>query len=105
MNNKIVIPPEVLLMLSDKEQEYKLRHRYGLDNDQYNYLLFKQEFKCKVCTIDMQEYGKTFHVDHCHATGVVRGLLCSNCNTALGLLKDDISILANAIIYLKTTEC
>lgn len=40
-------------------------------------------------------------VDHCHDTGIVRGLLCHNCNRALGLFKDKIEVLKNAIKYLE----
>ena len=50
----------------------------------------------------MAEHHKSkLVVDHCHATGKVRGLLCHNCNRALGLLKDKISVLKNAIQYLE----
>jgi len=41
-------------------------------------------------------------VDHDHITGNVRGLLCSNCNRGLGLLKDDIKLFKKSIIYLKS---
>jgi hypothetical protein len=41
-------------------------------------------------------------VDHCHTTGAIRGLLCHNCNRALGLLKDDINVIKNAINYLES---
>jgi len=40
-------------------------------------------------------------VDHCHSTGKVRGLLCSNCNRGIGMLQERVDILQNAIDYLK----
>ena len=43
---------------------------------------------------------KRLYVDHCHKTGKIRGLLCNSCNTALGLLKDDISLFKRSIDYL-----
>lgn len=43
-------------------------------------------------------------VDHCHLTGKVRGLLCTNCNTALGKLKDSKELLLNAINYLEVNN-
>lgn len=42
------------------------------------------------------------HLDHCHITGKIRGFLCSNCNTGLGLFKDNINLLESAIKYLRT---
>ena len=43
----------------------------------------------------------TLNVDHCHETGKIRGLLCHNCNRALGLFKDNVEFLERAILYLK----
>jgi hypothetical protein len=44
---------------------------------------------------------KRFAVDHCHTSGKIRGLLCTNCNTAIGLLKDDPNALQRAIDWVK----
>lgn len=44
---------------------------------------------------------KRLHVDHCHTTGKVRGLLCYNCNNGIGRLKDDVDLMAKIIVYLK----
>lgn len=41
-------------------------------------------------------------LDHCHATGVNRGMLCNNCNRALGYFKDDPERMERAIVYLRT---
>ncbi len=55
------------------------------------------EQKCSICgTTD-----KKLKLDHCHKTGKMRGLLCHFCNVGIGLFKDDIAILKNAIIYLE----
>jgi len=51
----------------------------------------------------MRKHHKTkLVVDHCHSTGKIRGLLCHNCNRALGLMQDNVETLQNAIDYLKT---
>lgn len=55
---------------------------------------------CDLCG----EYMKKKNIDHCHKTGIVRGVLCTNCNTALGKLKDDIYLLRKAIKYLKQSK-
>ena len=62
-------------------------------------MIESQNNKCKVCKTDL-EPGKKTHVDHDHATGAVRGILCNHCNLALGLIKDDPKILQAMIDYL-----
>ena len=52
-------------------------HRYNLSDGEFKALLLKQNFKCALCEND------AVFVDHCHATGIVRGILCPGCNTAL----------------------
>lgn len=94
---------------TDKKREYtrdwKLQANYGITIDQYNVMVQAQDSKCKICKITFDGIGTAKSapcVDHCHATGKVRGILCMNCNKLLGMAKDDISILANAIHYLQT---
>jgi hypothetical protein len=67
--------------------------------EEYDALLDEQGHVCAICGGDDGE--RNLAVDHCHTSGVVRGLLCSNCNKALGLLRDDTARLAAAIAYLK----
>ena len=82
---------------------YLLR-TYGITWQQYTDMLEQQQHVCAICGGEgfvMKEHHKMkLVVDHCHTTGVVRGLLCHNCNRALGLLKDSRESLTNAMHYL-----
>lgn len=76
--------------------------KYGLLQEDYEKMLVLQNNLCAICETSVP--GGTYHVfavDHCHITGKVRGLLCKNCNTALGILKDNINSFERAAIYLK----
>ena len=79
----------------------KLKYNYGLDQEQYLTLLSRQGYCCKICGIHQDRLNRKLNVDHCHITNKIRGLLCSNCNRAIGLLKDSIETLQKAIDYLK----
>jgi hypothetical protein len=70
--------------------------RYGLINNQLNNLFKEQDHKCAICKTRTE-----LAVDHCHETGKVRGLLCTNCNNGLGRFFDNITFLENAICYLR----
>ena len=72
-----------------------LKSAYGIDMAQYDQMNEAQEGKCAIC--DSPE--SVLHVDHCHTTGKVRGLLCNDCNTAIGLLKESPEVLSRAISY------
>jgi Recombination endonuclease VII len=74
----------------EKRRDRWLRARYGISWAEYQEILKAQGGKCAVdtCTEPPGGRGGTYHVDHDHITGKVRGLLCSNCNRALGLLRD-----------------
>ncbi len=63
-------------------------------------LVAAQSGRCAICSKPGHP-TRGLHVDHCHASGVVRGLLCYNCNAGIGRLQDDTAILANAIAYLR----
>jgi len=69
---------------------------YGLTAEDYERLLVAQNGACAVCN---EKSERRLCVDHCHATGEVRGLLCSNCNTAIGLLDDDPDRMRAAALY------
>lgn len=70
------------------------------------WMLEKQNYLCAICKevgFDMNTHVRSsLNVDHCHKTGTVRGLLCHNCNRALGLFKDDSTRIKTAIEYLES---
>lgn len=71
--------------------------KYGITVSQYEQMLENQNNSCAIC---LKSFGQVY-VDHCHATGKVRGLLCLKCNTGIGLLEDSVENLKNAISYLE----
>ena len=75
---------------------------YGISLLDYNNMLKEQDNKCKICELDQAGFHFSLSVDHCHETGRVRGLLCSNCNQALGCLKDSTELFQKSIKYLES---
>lgn len=62
----------------------------GITEAQYRELYHRQKGRCGICRSRLySKRYKRFAVDHNHSTGEIRGLLCTNCNTAIGLLRDD----------------
>jgi uncharacterized membrane protein len=100
----------------EKRQREKLKRRYGISLEQYDLLVKKQEGKCAICSksedeVKTPKHHKGLGVDHDHSCcngkertcgKCIRGLLCTNCNSILGLANDDIFILEKAINYLKS---
>lgn len=85
----------------DKLLTYKLKSKFGLTLEDYRVMWANQNNSCAICWKPGARHIKTLHIDHNHKTGKVRGLLCNECNLGLGLFKDDIYRLQNAIYYLK----
>lgn len=83
----------------DKVKAFKRKSSYGITQKQYDELLIKQDSKCAIC-LNQLDLGKYTHIDHCHKTNKVRGLLCHHCNLFIGNAKENISYLENAIKYL-----
>jgi hypothetical protein len=78
-----------------------LRVMYGLTPEDWERMLREQAGGCAICGAGVSDRRwARLHVDHCHVTGVVRGLLCSNCNIGLGMFDDDTERLRTAIQYL-----
>lgn len=77
-------------------RERHLRRRYGITEEGYRALYEAQEGCCAICG----EHKDVLHVDHDHATGTIRGLLCFGCNNGLGSFKDDVRRIVAAADYL-----
>lgn len=97
-----------------RKAEYQLKHKdrlrvvnlntrlvrdYGVTLEQRDALFESQGFACAICKSDTSS-KKGWHVDHCHKTNVVRGVLCHYCNVMLGMAKDNPSTLIKAASYL-----
>jgi len=87
-----------------------LKSNYGITKPEKDYIVEMQEGLCPLCRTALINSKQTSKgesnksigvVDHCHASGKVRGVLCSKCNRGLGLLQDSLEILKNAIKYLE----
>ena len=93
----------------EESRNSQLKQNYGMTLEFYNVLLSAQDGVCAICGKPETSKGqggrvRQLSVDHCHKTGTVRGLLCSDCNTALGMFGDDEERLSNAINYLVDSE-
>jgi hypothetical protein len=75
---------------------------YGITLNQYNEMLNLQNGKCEICGIHYSELSKNqvLGVDHNHKNGIVRGLLCKNCNNILGFANDSIETFIQCTKYL-----
>lgn len=82
---------------AENTRRVNLWRNYRITPEQYDAQYVRQ---CGVCALCRTHKEETFHVDHDHATGAVRGLLCGECNLMLGKAKDNTDTLSNAIAYL-----
>jgi Autographiviridae endonuclease VII len=73
---------------------------YGISMADYEAMFERQGGACAIC----KRTGVTLCVDHCHLTGEVRGLLCSQCNSAIGFCSDDPTVLLAAAAYLQAAR-
>ncbi len=76
--------------------------KYGLTEADYQNLVERQWGRCALCEAELSEIkSHLIHIDHCHKTKRVRGVLCLHCNSLLGLAKEQTSTLRRAIAYLE----
>ena len=89
----------------DYTRNANLKARFDMSIEEYNVIFLKQRGKCAICdkaetSTNNKGVIKWLSVDHNHSTGIIRGLLCSNCNVGIGLLQDSVKIMKSAIKYL-----
>lgn len=60
--------------------------------------------RCGICQIEADLLKECLHIDHCHTTGKVRGLLCRSCNLGLGFFRDSPELMNNASLYLEKSR-
>ncbi len=81
-------------------QEYQVERdalrKYGLSAEDHKQMISQQRGRCLICREE-----KKLEIDHCHDTGKVRGLLCHNCNTGVGMLGDSVLTIIRAATYLE----
>jgi len=86
----------------ERIQDNGLRYKYGITLAERNAIAEDQGHRCKICKIEEKHAPKsTLCVDHDHNTGAIRGLLCFKCNSAIGLLQDNLEFVESAATYLK----
>lgn len=84
----------------DRKLELRINSKYNLSLHDYRTMLQNQKFACAICEIEFDNTQRAC-VDHCHDTGEVRGLLCKNCNSGIGLLGDNEQSLRKALKYVE----
>jgi hypothetical protein len=90
---------------SARARDYNRQYAYGITREQFDALLAAQDGKCAICgTSDWPGRSNRPHVDHCHTTGAVRGILCHFCNIGLGNFRDRLDLLQAAAAYLARTQ-
>jgi copper chaperone CopZ len=125
---KKIIPIEkVQMTLAEKRKTYRqrpdikekekllffkryIKRVYNISFNEYEEMLKKQNGVCAIChkNNSKNDYRtnecQRMHIDHCHKTGNVRGLLCNKCNQGIGFFEDNIILLASSIIYLQKSK-
>ncbi len=81
--------------LSKAQRKSHLKRTYNLSLEDYNKLYIAQSGKCAIC----DQFEEKLDVDHDHTTNEIRGLLCRQCNVALGMIQENMSILSNMAMY------
>jgi hypothetical protein len=83
---------------AEKKRWERVKKLYGLSEFDVTQMLIKQNFQCVICSVEIKT---GYHIDHCHSTKKVRGLLCQKCNQAIGLLQESETLFLKASQYIE----
>lgn len=88
------------------QKKWCVSNKYRITIDEYREMFVRQDNKCAICGREGEviKGSQSLHVDHCHSTKKVRGLLCRDCNLGIGRMKDDVENLKKAILYLQESK-
>lgn len=98
-NNCVACNTTSLQKRRDLAKWARVKKLYGITQGNFNEMLSAQNSLCAICEKALND--KNTHIDHCHATGRVRSLLCSKCNQAIGLMDEDKDRFFKAAKYLE----
>ena len=85
----------------DRSKGSAIQRKYGITTEIFNQMRESQQYRCAICGTGEDSLKKKLVIDHCHNTGKVRKLLCTNCNVAIGMFKESPRIMFLAMEYLK----
>lgn len=95
--------PGVKERLAPGKRKFNLMNKYGITLEDYDTMLVSQKGACAICGGTNWD-GRRLSVDHIHATGKVRGLLCGDCNCSIGLLREDPELMERMAAYVRKHE-
>jgi hypothetical protein len=82
---------------------YRMKH-YGISAEEVDALFLSQGSRCAICQSPEPTGTRNWHVDHCHKTKKIRGILCQNCNWCLGYAKEDPEVLERMAFYIRSHQ-
>jgi hypothetical protein len=87
----------------EKKWEESIKYKFRINAKQYYEILLAQNNVCAICG-GLNKNNFKLAIDHCHETGKIRGILCSHCNSGLGMFRDNTELMLKAIKYLENNK-
>lgn len=84
----------------DVKRKWRRKGNYGVTQEDWDLMFEEQSGLCKICREELKIESGRYAIDHCHSTGIVRGILCKECNLGIGYFKDRPDLLIEASKYL-----